>query len=115
VPIDVSPLAGYRAAYAAPRTVDRPLERPETAGYHEVVWSGFLFARPSFLSGVARLIDLFGVFDSYNFSRTPAEVDCLALASDWTIVGHDLLAARDQVESEIDEQLSRQGRFAFAR
>lgn len=56
-------------------------------------WSDFLFARPSWLSGFARLVDLFGVFDSYNQSRSGEEADARASYADWYIVGHDLHVA----------------------
>ncbi|MBV8774177.1 MAG: hypothetical protein JO166_17865 [Deltaproteobacteria bacterium] len=50
----------------------------------------FLFARPSFWSGVARLIDLWGWFDSYNLGQSAEESDVRALYSDWRIIGQDL-------------------------
>lgn len=59
----------------------------------------FLFALPSFLSGVGRICDLWGVFDSYNTSSTQGEADTWALYSDWRITGQDL---RDAM---IDETL----------
>jgi hypothetical protein len=65
------------------------------------VQTDFLFARPSFLSGLARCLDLFGVFDSYNSSHTAAEADERALASDWIITGQDLHAAMHQIDSEL--------------
>jgi hypothetical protein len=64
------------------------------------VKSGFLFAEPSFLSGAARSLDLFGLFDAYNISKTTREADALALASDWIITGQDLQGAIDEFESE---------------
>ena len=60
----------------------------------------FLFARPSFLSGFARVLDLFGVFDSYNQSRTPEEADAKAMYSDWRIVGQDIMDAAQHFELE---------------
>ena len=62
----------------------------------------FLFARPSFLSGVARILDLFGVFDSYNLSRTPEEADARAMYSDWRIVGQDIFDASDTFGTKTD-------------
>ena len=53
----------------------------------------FLFAHPSALSGAARLLDLAGLFDSYNNSHDPGEADIKALLSDWYIVGKDLRIA----------------------
>lgn len=50
----------------------------------------FLVARPSFWSGIGRLLDLWGKFDAYNTSRSPEEADMRALYSDWRNVGQDL-------------------------
>ncbi len=60
----------------------------------------FLFARPSFASGFARALDLYGNFDVYNSSETEAEADERAIASDWLVVGNDLAMAIEQVKSK---------------
>jgi hypothetical protein len=62
--------------------------------------SDFLFARPSFLSGMARVADLFGQFDSYNDSVTPVEADRKAALADWTAVGNDMRHAMSRFEAE---------------
>lgn len=62
------------------------------------VSSGFLFAQPSFASGAARVIDLWGEFDDYNISDTPQEADAAALAADWIVVGQDICDAINQAE-----------------
>jgi hypothetical protein len=54
------------------------------------VRTDFLVARPSFWSGVGRVLDLWGKFDDYNVSRTAEEADMRALYSDWRITGQDL-------------------------
>ena len=59
-----------------------------------------LFAMPSFRSGVARVFDLFGVFDAYNDGPTDQLADARALHSDWHIVGQDLADAMTMVERE---------------
>jgi hypothetical protein len=51
------------------------------------VSSDFLFAQPSFISGMARLLDMGGLFDSYNISDQP---DSVALFADWRVVGQDI-------------------------
>ena len=51
--------------------------------------SDFLFAQPSLLSGVSRLLDLGGVFDDYNRSRNGMEADNRAGWVDWGTVGQD--------------------------
>jgi hypothetical protein len=54
-----------------------------------------LFARPSFLSGVARVLDLGGTFDGYNHSESEEDADLRALLGDWAAVGADLQRAID--------------------
>ena len=60
----------------------------------------YLFAMPSFRSGVARVFDLFGVFDTYNDGPTDHLADARALHSDWHVVGQDLADAMTMVERE---------------
>lgn len=57
--------------------------------------SDFLFAMPTFLRGVASVVDLAGTAEdgSYNVSRTPKQADVRAIASDWLMVGRDLDSA----------------------
>jgi hypothetical protein len=57
-----------------------------------------LFARPSFASGVARALDIGGVFDDYNRSQNQDEADCRALQGDWIAVGHDMQKAIDSTK-----------------
>ena len=53
----------------------------------------FLFAMPSWVSGVARTLDLVAQFDSYDESPTGKIADAKALFSDWRIVGETLASA----------------------
>jgi hypothetical protein len=62
---------------------------------HRRTATDFLFARPSFVSGIARLVDFGCVFDQYNVSRSPREADVRASVSDWLSVGDDIRAAID--------------------
>jgi hypothetical protein len=64
------------------------------------VKSDFLFAQPSFASGAARVLDLWGQFDDYNRSETPAEADAKAIAADWLVIGQDLAEAIEYHQSE---------------
>jgi len=57
----------------------------------------FLFARPTFLEGAARTLDLFGTLQEYNLSRSGAEADAWALFEDFAAVGGDIKWAMDQV------------------
>ena len=55
--------------------------------------SDYLFAQPSFFRGFGRVFDPFGIPEPYNWSRSPAEADSLALFVDWAVVGKDLANA----------------------
>lgn len=56
-----------------------------------------LYALPSFLSGAARLVDLGGTFDAYNYSASDEGSDARALASDLSQVGRDLFRSARRV------------------
>jgi hypothetical protein len=64
------------------------------------VQTDFLFAQPSFSSGMARALDLWGQLDDYNVSANGAEADAKALAADWIVVGQDIFDALEQCELE---------------
>ena len=55
--------------------------------------SGFLFADPSFVSGAGRLMDWYGLYDSYNESRSGREADAEAIFADWRVVGEEIVSA----------------------
>jgi len=63
--------------------------------------TAYLFARPSFIEGVARIFDFSGSLNVYNESETPAEADKRALANDWRAVGDDIRAAMKALDSEL--------------
>lgn len=54
---------------------------------------GFLFARPSAIEGVGRLIDFGNTLCEYNRSLTPEQADAIALSTDWASVGDDMTEA----------------------
>lgn len=60
--------------------------------------TGYLFSEPSFLTGIARIIDYKGSLSLYNASISPDEADYNALKSDWTVIGEDLKRAIDEYE-----------------
>lgn len=66
----------------------------------------YLYAHPSFISGMSRVLDIFGVFTAYNYSRSPQEADARAIHSDWLAVGKDLDAAMAaaMVDTEVREE-----------
>ena len=54
--------------------------------------SRLVYARPSFLEGVARIFDFGGTLNTYylvSSDEDPREVDARAIASDWEAVGKD--------------------------
>ena len=62
--------------------------------------STFLFARPSFASGVSRIMDLGATMQIYNNSKTENEADLKALKKDWEAVGEDILSAVKEYEQK---------------
>ena len=63
--------------------------------------SEFLFARPSFIEGMARILDLGGTLQEYNKSRNAAEADAIALTNDARAIGNDLRRAVAEIAEEI--------------
>ena len=57
--------------------------------------SSALFTSPSFGKGSARIVDLFGDLDGYNYKETEADADAEALRRDWNMVGLDIAQAID--------------------
>ncbi len=55
--------------------------------------SYFLFALPSFWTGLAQVLDLGNTLFDYNESLTPAQADYLAMKADWLAIGIDLRRA----------------------
>ncbi len=65
-----------------------------------------LFAQPSFFAGASRLVDFFGVLNTYNKSHTPEEADFRAILSDWEAVGLSLLLAERKFSKEYEAILN---------
>jgi len=61
------------------------------------------FARPSFLRGVASVLDLGGVLTEFNQVPTPQQADEMAMRMDWEALGRDLRLAMAQFEREARE------------
>jgi hypothetical protein len=53
-------------------------------------FTDFLYARPSFLEGMARVLDIGGTLQQYNVSATGEDADARALAADVHAIGADL-------------------------
>jgi len=62
----------------------------------------FPCARPSVLTGIARILDLGAILSwySYNLSGGTNEADTKALWSDWRITGEDLFRAAQAYSRE---------------
>jgi hypothetical protein len=58
--------------------------------YNQQVHSDFLFASPSFLEGLARIIDFGNLLEKYNTSSSEDAADERAIRADWEAVGNDL-------------------------
>ena len=63
--------------------------------------SDFLYARPSALEGIARLIDFGNTLSEYNTSEEPDEV---ALRMDWMSVGSHLHEAMKHCAQEMETE-----------
>ena len=66
-----------------------------------------LYARPSFWEGVARLVDITGSLNQYNYSASDEEADCRAIESDWEAVGADILSAAKAFQEQFQQQAAR--------
>jgi len=56
-------------------------------------YSFFLFARPSFFEGTARVLDFGDTLSDYNRAENGDQADAIALWCDWTAVGQHLMKA----------------------
>ena len=57
--------------------------------------SDFLFARPSFLEGLARVLDIRGTLQTYNQSESGEVADRTPFAMDMQAIGQDMRTAMD--------------------
>jgi len=69
----------------------------------ETSCTDFLFARPSFIGGIASIFDLGGTFVEFNNSPNQALSDFYALRSDWLMVGDSLRKAMTAFRDEHPE------------
>ena len=66
--------------------------------------SRILFARPSFIEGIARIFDFSGTISEYNRCENGEEADYRALWSDWHAIGMDIREAQRGVAEFISQQ-----------
>ena len=64
------------------------------------LYSYFLGARPSFLEGIARLMDFGNTLNEYKSYPNGAEADYAAIARDWATIGLDFRNAVVKFEGE---------------
>ncbi len=69
--------------------------------------STYLYAAPSFVEGIARLVDFCGALDQYNSSTTSSKADSNAIASDWKVVGNDFsrVIKAHNIKKPLDDSL----------
>ncbi len=61
--------------------------------HHLSAYTARLFAAPSFLEGLSRLVDFSATFNIYNEDMSPEAADLMAMRSDWQAVGADIAYA----------------------
>lgn len=66
----------------------------------------FLFARPSFVEGCARVLDFGDTLTSYNTALTPEQADAIAIYLDWLAVGNDIRTAARAVSPTVSHQIA---------
>lgn len=66
--------------------------------------SSFLFARPSFVEGIARIIDFGNTLREYNTSPTPEEADYYAIRADWCAVGVEIQRASSKFAATVGDK-----------
>lgn len=71
-----------------------------------IAQSDFLFARPSFVEGIARVADFHGTLQRYNTSSDSDYADLRAIYADWEAVGKDM---RKVVEEHQKDRSNEQG------
>ena len=73
----------------------------------------FVYAKPSFLEGMARLFDIGGTLDTYYYylpDDNPQDADARAIASDWQAVGRDIAFAIDEFSASQEMLAARRRR-----
>jgi len=58
-----------------------------------------LFKRPSFIAGMAALLNFGGNINKYSADSSGQEADANSLKSDWTAIGNDMRTAITDYES----------------
>ena len=59
-----------------------------------------LFAMPSFVEGIGRILDFSGSLNQYNSSPSGEDADLRAVSADWFAVGDDLKNALEEYHNQ---------------
>jgi hypothetical protein len=70
-------------------------------------YTTFLFARPTFTEGLARVLDVGGTLNVYNVSPTPECADFRAIKADWLATGDDIWNAFNDFFRKNQEVINR--------
>ena len=73
-----------------------------------VDYTSRLFARPSFIEGMARIFDMGGTLNEYNSSPSGEEADAIAIWSDWAAIGQDMYDAMGDCDLYVIKPVSRE-------
>ena len=65
---------------------------------------GRLFAKPSFVEGFSRVLDLGGTLQEYNSSETEQKADMEEIKNDWRAIGDDLRFSISNYEQNFAKQ-----------
>ena len=76
--------------------------------------SYYLSARPSFLEGIARLMDFGNTLNEYKSYPSGVEADHAAIARDWAMIGLDFRNAIAGFEEEEAEHFPNRHPHSFA-
>lgn len=57
--------------------------------------------RSNFAKGMARALDLGSTINLYDYNSDSQEMDCMAIRSDWEMVGEDIILAINNYKSGI--------------
>jgi len=63
-------------------------------------YSDFLFARPSLIGGMAKLLDFGGTLKTYNYSPSEELADLIATSQDWKAIGSALRKAFEEYKAQ---------------
>jgi hypothetical protein len=69
--------------------------------YRKKPVTNFLCPKPSFILGLATVLNVRGSFFEFNYSDSEEEADFNALKSDWAMVGQDICNSMESAKKEL--------------